>query len=64
MVIEPVLWQKMYRCNNNAGFDSDVDREKNIDYTSKFNSDPIRTMTGIKPSEQKYQDDEKLEFSS
>ena len=42
-----------------SGYDSDVAREKNMDYTTKIYTDPIRKKTGIKPHEQEYEEEEK-----
>ena len=37
-----------------SGYDSDVEREKNIDYTSKIYTNPIREKSGaVKPQQQK-----------
>ena len=32
-----------------AGYDSDVEREKNMDYSKKIYANPIREKEGIKP---------------
>ena len=42
-----------------SGYDSDVAREKNMDYTTKIYNDPIRKKTGVKPHEQDYEEEEK-----
>lgn len=42
-----------------SGYDSDVAREKNMDYTTKIYTDPIRKKSGIKPHEQEYEEEEK-----
>ncbi|KAI0227896.1 Echinoderm microtubule-associated protein-like 6 [Lamellibrachia satsuma] len=42
-----------------GGYDSDVAREKNMDYTTKIYTDPIRKKSGIKPHEQEYEEEEK-----
>lgn len=34
------------------GYDSDVAREKNMDYTTKIYAASIRQMTGVKPHQQ------------
>ena len=41
------------------GYDSDVAREKNIDYTTKTYINPIRTTTGVKPHEQEYDEEDR-----
>lgn len=35
-----------------AGYDSDVAREKNMDYTTKIYAVSIREMSGVKPHQQ------------
>lgn len=35
-----------------AGYDSDVAREKNMDYTTKIYAISIREMSGVKPHQQ------------
>lgn len=35
-----------------TGYDSDVAREKNMDYTTKIYAASIREMTGVKPHHQ------------
>jgi len=40
------------------GYDSDVEREKNIDYITKTYANPIRTTEGVKPHHQDYEDRE------
>lgn len=35
-----------------AGYDSDVAREKNMDYTTKIYAASIREMSGVKPHQQ------------
>lgn len=32
-----------------TGYDSDVEREKNMDYASKIYANPIREKEGVKP---------------
>ena len=39
-----------------SGYDSDVAREKNMDYGQKTYENPIRETTGVKPHEQEYDD--------
>lgn len=41
-----------------GGYDSDVAREKNIDYSTKTYANPIRSTAGIKPYEQEYDEDD------
>lgn len=36
-----------------SGYDSDVEREKNIDYLTKIYTNPIRDGSGVKPQQQK-----------
>ena len=35
-----------------SGYDSDVEREKKIDYTTKIYTNPLRETTGTKPQKQ------------
>ena len=41
-----------------VGYDSDVAREKNMDYAAKTYANPIRATSGVKPHEQEYEDDD------
>ncbi len=41
------------------GYDSDVAREKNMDYMSKTYANPIRATTGVKPHQQDYEDEDR-----
>ena len=40
-----------------SGYDSDVEREKNMDYAKKTYENPIRETRGVKPHEQEYDDE-------
>ena len=42
-----------------AGYDSDVAREKNIDYAAKTYANPIRETKGVKPHEQDYDEEDR-----
>ena len=42
-----------------TGYDSDVAREKNMDYSSKTYANPIRSTKGVKPHEQDYDQEAK-----
>ena len=41
-----------------AGYDSDVAREKDMDYMTKTYANPIRKAAGVKPSQQQYDSDD------
>jgi microtubule-associated protein-like 6 len=41
-----------------GGYDSDVAHEKNIDYSTKTYTDPIRSTSGVKPYQQDYEEDD------
>lgn len=51
-----ILWY--ISCCVILGYDSDVEREKNIDYVTKTYANPIRTTDGIKPRQQEYEESE------
>ncbi len=38
------------------GYDSDVAREKSIDYSTKTYANPIRQSSGLKPNQRDYDD--------
>eukprot|EP00794_Sanderia_malayensis_P020047 gene20047-22014_t len=42
-----------------SGYDSDVEREKNIDYTTKIYTNPLRERTGTKPQKQSVEEKRK-----
>ena len=42
-----------------SGYDSDVEHEKNIDYSTKTYINPIRSTTGVKPHQQQYEDSDR-----
>ena len=42
-----------------TGYDSDVAREKNLDYTLKTYANPIRQNVGVKPYQQQYEEEER-----
>jgi hypothetical protein len=39
-----------------AGYDSDVAREKDIDFQAKIDTEPLLEKAGVKPHEQEYED--------
>ena len=41
-----------------SGYDSDVQREKDMDYSDKTFSSPRREMAGVKPHLQEVEDDD------
>lgn len=41
-----------------GGYDSDVEREKNLTYEDKIYANPLRTTKGVKPHLREKQDDE------
>jgi len=45
------------RCN--SGYDSDVAREKNMDYSSKTYAPNIRDVSGVKPNAKVVEEEEK-----
>ena len=44
------------------GYDSDVAREKNMDYTLKTYANSLRETSGVKPHEQEYESDDRYQY--
>ena len=64
---EWVCWTTVIDKNNindtffsHSGYDSDVEREKNMDYSSKIYLNPNQEKGGVKPHLQETKDDAKL----
>lgn len=47
-----------------GGYDSDVEREKNLTYEDKIYANPLRTTKGVKPHLREKQDDEEHRYAS
>lgn len=47
-----------------GGYDSDVEREKNLTYEDKIYANPLRTTKGVKPHLREKQDDGEHRYAS